>query len=315
MQPDNPNNSIQRTQQWARWVGRNWARLSYGRKFEPTYLELTRQNIYLPDLPPALHNLKIVHLTDFHCGNSVPLAYLQHVIHQANEQQPDLIALTGDFIHKGYAFVDRAAKVVGELRAKHGVFAVLGNHDFAVRNAMGVRTRFKLHKAMELALHEHGIEVLRNVAKTLAIGDTQLQVIGVDDLWSGGCDVNAAFAQVSEHAPRLLLAHNPRTIEKLRIRQCDLVLSGHTHGGQINWPGRGRVLLGKRHRFAAGLYQHHGTYLYVNRGVGHGGLKFRFGVRPELAVLHLHPLTELPNAATNPTAPLPHRAPTRDESD
>jgi predicted MPP superfamily phosphohydrolase len=87
--------------------------------------------------------------------------------------------------------------------------------------------------------------------------------------------------------PRLLLAHNPRTIHKLSDHRCDLLLSGHTHGGQIDWPGLGRFLLTKQNRrYAAGMYRCGNVALYVNRGVGFG-FRFRFKVRPEVAVFHL----------------------------
>lgn len=298
------NGAASRPRRWARWLGRNWARISHGRRFEPTWLELTRHNVSVRHLPTHAEGYRIVHLSDLHCGRSVPLAYLQRVVHLANEQQPDLIALTGDFIHQGYRYVDRVARIVGELQATHGVFAVLGNHDFAVRNALGLRTRFRLHHAVENALQQRGVHVLRNRAHTLQVPWGGLQVVGVDDLWSGACDVDQAFARLPVGMVRILLAHNPRTVERLRAHHdCDLILSGHTHGGQINWPGRGPILLGREARqFAAGMYGHERGMLYVNRGVGHG-LRFRLGVRPELAVLLLHPMPELPNAPVHPPKP------------
>ena len=112
-------------------------------------------------------------------------------------------------------------------------------------------------------------------------------MVGVDDLWSRRCDLEQALNGLDPNAPRVLLAHNPRTIEQLDGRRCDLMLSGHTHGGQINVAKLGRVTLTKRNRrFAAGLYQHGPTQLYVNKGVG-CGVRFRYGVRPEIAVFQL----------------------------
>jgi hypothetical protein len=99
--------------------------------------------------------------------------------------------------------------------------------------------------------------------------------------------LTTAFANLSNTVPCLLLAHNPATVEHLQSERCDLILSGHTHGGQINWPGMGRFLLGpKGRRFAAGLYRYGNSHLYVNRGIGYG-FRFRFNVRPEVAVVHL----------------------------
>src|SRR6202022_1060271 len=110
------------------------------------------------------------------------------------------------------------------------------------------------------------------------------------DLWSRVCDVEQAYAGLSDADPCIVLAHNPRTVEHLDGRRCDLMLSGHTHGGQINWPGLGRVTLGRHaRRLAAGMYRYKNSYIYVNKGVGFG-LRFRLGVRPEVAVLTLQPV-------------------------
>jgi uncharacterized protein len=101
------------------------------------------------------------------------------------------------------------------------------------------------------------------------------------------CDLEQAFAQLAPHVPSIVLAHNPRTVEILNGKRCDLMLSGHTHGGQIHLPRIGRPMLSRRaRRLAAGLYRHRDTRIYVNKGVGFG-FRFRFGVRPEVAVLVL----------------------------
>jgi hypothetical protein len=271
----------------ARWLGRNWARLAYGRRIEPTWLELTRHVVTIADLPAAFEGFRLVHLTDLHVGRSLCFTHLERAMDLANRETPDLIALTGDFIHKGRRYLDRAAAAVSRLSARHGVVAVLGNHDFAVRSALGVRTARRLHRYVEEALLEAGAVVLRNRALPIHRGGDVLQIVGVDDLWSRSCDVARAFAGIGYSVPSVLLAHNPRTVEHLNGQRADLVLSGHTHGGQINWPGLGRFLLGRHgRRFAAGMYRYGRSHLYVNRGVGHG-FRFRFGARPEVAVLRL----------------------------
>ena len=271
----------------AHWVGRNWARVSYARTIEPTWLEMNPHSIPVVDLPHQFGELKIAQLSDLHGGHHLPNDYLPGAVDITLAQQPDIIALTGDFIHKGYRHIEAVAKVLGRLQAPLGVFAVLGNHDFSVRNAMGFRRHRGLHKAVEDALMSQGIRVLRNESLQLEKNDCRVYLAGVDDLWSGDCDPHKALEGLCPLTPRIVLAHNPQTIHSLGEHRCDLMLSGHTHGGQINWPGLGRFFLSRKGKqFAAGLYRHKESHLYVNKGVGFGW-RFRFGVRPEIAVLTL----------------------------
>jgi predicted MPP superfamily phosphohydrolase len=274
---------------WARWIGRNWARVSYGYRVEPTWLEVNRPNIPISGLPAAFAGFRIVQLSDFHCSRQVTPDYLTEAVDLAMAQEPDVVVLTGDFVHRGYKYVEPVARTLGRLSAPEGVYAVLGNHDFSVRNALGFRRFRHLHRAVARALTQAGVRMLRNETVTLARDDAILHLVGVEDLWSRECDLDQAFSGLQPSAPTVLLAHNPRTVERLAGRRCDLMLSGHTHGGQVHWPGLGRPTLGRKaRRFAAGLYHHHNTHLYVNKGVGFG-FRFRFGVRPEVAVLTLQP--------------------------
>ncbi|MFN4258598.1 MAG: phosphodiesterase YaeI [Gemmataceae bacterium] len=274
---------------WARVIGRNWARVSYGFHIEPTWLELNYHQLPIADLPTSFHGFRIAQLSDFHCSRQVTPAYLRQAVELTQAQNPDLIVLTGDFIHRGYKYIEPMADVLGNLTAPQGVYAVLGNHDFSVRNALGFRRYRHLHRAVADALIARGIRVLRNESVELVRAAARLYLTGVEDLWSRVCDPHSALNGLAPDVPRIVLAHNPRTIELLNGQRCDLMLSGHTHGGQIHLPGIGRPTLGKHgRRFAAGLYQHHNSYLYVNKGVGFG-FRFRFGVRPEVAVVVLQP--------------------------
>ena len=274
----------------ARWIGRNWARVSYGYGVEPTWLELNRIDVPIDDLPLVFAGYRIAQLSDFHCSRQVTPAYLSEAVAISQAERPDVAVLTGDFIHRGFRYVERVADVLGALKAPDGVYAVLGNHDFAVRNALGFRRYRHLHRAVTEALTERGIRVLHNEAVSMRRGDDAFQLIGVADLWSRVCDLNRAFGGLDPGLPHVVLAHNPRTIERLAGRRCDLMLSGHTHGGQVHVPGLGRPTLGRHaRRFAAGMYRYQDSYLYVNKGVGFG-FRFRFGVRPEVAILALQPV-------------------------
>ena len=270
----------------ARWVGRSWARMHYAVRVEPTWLEVTQHTIALKDLPAAFAGLRIVQLSDLHGSKLVTPAYLGEAVDLALSQRPDVIALTGDFIHKGFKHIAHVATVLSRLHAPLGVFAVLGNHDYSVRNALGLRRHRNLHRAVADALTAQGIRVLRNETVRPMRG-AHLYLAGVEDLWSRACDLDRTFQGVCPTLPRVVSAHNPCTIERLGQHRCDLMLSGHTHGGQINLPGLGRVTLSRKgRRYAAGLYQVGDAQLYVNKGVGFG-FQVRYGVRPEVAVLTL----------------------------
>jgi predicted MPP superfamily phosphohydrolase len=271
----------------AHWVGRTWARVGYARRVEPTWLETNPHAIPVADLPARFEGFKIVQMSDLHGGHHLPDDYLPRAVDMVLAERPDAIALTGDFVHKGYRHIETVAKVLSRLSAPHGVFAVLGNHDFSVRNSFGFRRHRGLHRAVTDSLLNRGIRVLRNQTLPLETEGSRIFLAGLDDLWSGECDPERALKGLCPLTPRIVLAHNPQTIHDLGEHRCDLMLSGHTHGGQINWPGLGRFFLGRKGKqFAAGLYRHKSTHVYVNKGVGFGW-RFRFGVRPEIAVLTL----------------------------
>lgn len=272
----------------SRWIGRNLARLSYAVRVEPTWLEVNRWALGIDGLGPELDGFHIVQLSDLHFGKHLPRDYVAEAVGSALAEKPDLVVLTGDFVHKGFRHVEQAAESLAGLRAPHGVYAVLGNHDHSINNGLGVRRHRDLARQVADALTNRGIRVLSNEAVTLERNGDRLHLAGVDDLWSRRCDVGQALADLDADTPRVVLAHNPRTVEHLGGRRCDLMLSGHTHGGQVNLPRLGRVTLGKKaRRFAAGFYQHHDTHLYVNKGVGFGW-RLRYNVRPEVAAFRLH---------------------------
>lgn len=282
-----PQGRLSASHRIAHWLGRGLAHMHYARHVEPTWLELNRIDVAISQLPPQFDGFRLVQLSDLHCSHKVDDAFVGRAIGLALEAEPDAVVLTGDFIHKGFRHVAQAAAHVRRLRAPHGVFAVLGNHDFSIRNALGLRRHRRLHLAVAAALAAEGVRVLRNESVHLRRGQDVVELAGVDDLWSRSCDLDRAYADHDPARPRVVLAHNPRTIERLAGRRCDLMLSGHTHGGQVDLPRFGRVVLSRKSkRFAAGMYEHDGARVYVNKGVGFGW-RLRYNVRPEVAVLTL----------------------------
>ncbi len=273
----------------ARLVGRNWARLGYARHVEPTYLAVNRFEVPVRGLPAALAGVRVAHLSDFHHGPHIPAGYLEGAIECTVAEKPDLIALTGDYVDRGPDHVGTATRLFRGLKAPLGVFGVLGNHDFSVHTARGRRRHAELGRRIADALGAEGVTVLRNRSVRVERAGAALTVAGVDDLWSGLSDPLATFDGVCGATPRVVLAHNPQSAESLAAHRADLILSGHTHGGQINWPGLGPLFLARgARRWSAGLYPLDVGHLYVNTGVGFGW-RFRFNVRPELAIITLKP--------------------------
>jgi predicted MPP superfamily phosphohydrolase len=251
---------------------------------EPFWLETNQIDIRIPDLDPRLDGLTIAQLSDLHLCRAVPASHVRQAVDKVQRLSPDLIALTGDFVHAGFHYVEAVAQLVGRLHAPLGVFAVLGNHDYSIR-VYGGRPRFpRLAESIEAALLRQGIDVLKNEHRLLQHRGAPLAVAGVCDLWSGEADLPKAIRGIQPDVPRIILAHHPWTVDQVGDRRGDLILSGHTHGGQVEL-GEGPWSRFK-HRLGAGLYFHDTGYLYVHKGIGYS-VRFRFRVRPEIAFFRL----------------------------
>ncbi len=240
-------------------------------------LVVTEVGIGIRGLPGAFHGLRIVHLTDIHHGFYVPLQAVLDVVELANELEPDVVALTGDFVTYSKSYIGPMAAALGELRARHGVYAVLGNHDFRV-DAEGV-TR---------ALRQQKIEVLRNRHTALHAGGEKFYVAGVDDT-GYGADLTRAMRGLPALAPTVLLSHNPSIVRRASRYWVSLVLSGHTHGGQIKLPLVGSIYGKKseRARFTAGWDRIGHTQIYVSRGIGTIVVPWRYRCPAEMPHIHL----------------------------
>ncbi len=239
-------------------------------------IEVTEHRIRLHGLPEAFRGFRIVHLSDIHHGLFVPLGAVVEAVELANQLEPDLVALTGDFVTYSRAYIDPVATVLGGLRARHGVYAVLGNHDFRVGAEQVAR-----------ALRREKIEVLRNRRVPIHRGRA-LYVAGVDD-FGYGADLWRALRGIPPGAPTVLLAHNPRIIRHAARAGVSLVLSGHTHGGQINLPLVGTVY-GRspdEMRFKIGWDRLGPTQIYVSRGIGTVVLPLRWRCPAEIPRLEL----------------------------
>jgi predicted MPP superfamily phosphohydrolase len=240
-------------------------------------IEVTQQQIGLSELPEVFQGFRVVQISDIHHGLFFPLSAVRDAVETANRMDADVIALTGDFVTYSRAYIEPVAHMLSELRARHGVFAVLGNHDYRVGAEAIVR-----------ALRRQRIEVLRNRHTVLRRRGQALHLAGIDD-YGYGADLPRALQGIPRGAATLLLAHNPRIIRQAARHRIGLVLSGHTHGGQVNLPVLGTIY-GRSPgalRYRSGWDRLGATQIYVSRGIGTVVLPLRVRCRAEIPHLEL----------------------------
>lgn len=243
---------------------------------EPYMTAVERQQIFLRRLPKALDRLRVVHLSDFHYGPLVDPRHLERAIQIANDLKPDLIALTGDYISQERGYAEPCAALVSQLRARHGVFAVLGNHD-----------HWTDAKLITDLFRAEGIQVLLNEGLRLDVNGQAIWLAGVDDTMVGLEDIPLALAGSRDGEMKLLLAHNPVVLRRACRADVDLVLSGHTHGGQVTLRPEKNRSGRPRRRLLRGLGRRGHTQIYVTRGLGMVVLPIRYGCPPEVSLLEL----------------------------
>lgn len=255
---------------------------AYAWRIEPEWLEVVPLNLPIRGLPAALEGARLVQLTDIHVGRYVPYAYLERAVDLTASLAPDMLVITGDFMH--YDGPARIAQIVALLRrlppARLGAWAVLGNHDYGAR-----WKNLAVANMLVNGLAGLNIRVLRNQA--VDVGG--LQLVGIDDLWSPRFRPEDVVPRVNWAGPALTLCHNPDGADTGEMReQRGWILAGHTHGGQVRLPF-------VRSSGAPALYQLYlrgaynlggGRWMYINRGLGFR-LRARLGVRPEITLFSL----------------------------
>lgn len=255
----------------------------YARLIEPYRYEITETDIFIRYLPASFEGFRITQVTDVHHSRIVGLDQVRRVVELAHGTKPDLIALTGDYTTTYRRFIEPCAEALSALQAPEGVWAVLGNHDHYTDPELTTR-----------ALQQKHITVLNNTNTVIRRGPDRIQLAGIDDWSWAGTDWPRALQGIERQLPTVLLSHQPIVLDLAEARHVSLILSGHTHGGQINLPfvGTPARFATKDLKYVRGLYRRAGTQLYVSRGTGVIGLPVRFGARPEIAVLRLRRAAE-----------------------
>ncbi len=240
------------------------------------FVETSHISITLPK--PLTSTLRILHVTDTHFGNSLVSFVYEAVVSRAKEAKPDLIAYTGDLVSKAESFED-ALSFVEALASEAPVFVVWGNWDhWSLGGEIG-----ELKKHLE---DIEGVKVLVNEGEAFR---DDVYIVGVDDPYLWRSDLSQALSNAPDTCVKVLLAHSPQIIGEA-AGKVDVVLAGHTHGGQVVIPLVGPLFVplpSEYRRFLAGAFFEDGTYMYVSRGIGMSLLPVRFLCPPEVAVIDL----------------------------
>ena len=252
---------------------------SYAHWVEPGFLTVTEREISLPLLPPALDGLKVAQLTDFHFTPDQDEKLIGKAVAAINASNPDIIALTGDFITNDTAVFAPLMSLLSKLEAKHGIYGVMGNHDGWAKTSDFFRKGFQ----------NVGMEFLVNQGTSIQIRGEKVFITGTDSIWSGTVDAPACWrGHLGETV--LALVHEPDVFDQLTDDyRVDLQLSGHTHGGQCRVPLIGYAPVKVRHgeKYIYGEYEKSDSRIFVSRGLGTVGLRVRFSCAPEAVILTL----------------------------
>ena len=250
---------------------------------EPSSLVVRSYPLSLPQWNENNLPLRVVLLGDLHVGSPFnTLGKLEEIVETTNRSQPDLVLLAGDYVIQGVLGGSRVtpretAPILARLSARAGVYAVLGNHD----HWWGA-------EQVGRELEEVGIAVLEDEAVHLVRPGLDLWLVGISDYWEGDHDVEGALSKVPPDSPVIAFTHNPDIFPEMPVR-VDLTLAGHTHGGQVAFPFIGPPIVPSvfGRRYASGIIEERGHYLFVTPGLGTSILPVRFGVPPEISILDI----------------------------
>lgn len=253
-----------------------------GMAIEPKRIKTEEVPVHIKDLPPEFNGFKICQLTDIHHSFIVGLNYIDSVVEAANRLKPDLTVLTGDYIDEEKKYMAPVIKSLSRLKARHGIISILGNHDHFIGKdySIDVITSYKIPLLMNTHM------MIEGAKGSICVGGTK-------DFWEDSPDAKDTFAGVEREIPRILLNHHPDFCEYLpKDERVDLVLCGHTHGGQVRLPFSYAPILPSSfgQKYSGGLVKlDENTTAYVSRGVGVVMIPVRLNCPPELTLIKLYP--------------------------
>jgi predicted MPP superfamily phosphohydrolase len=231
--------------------------------------------IRLKRLPKNLEGFRLVHLSDIHHSPFTDIEHITRAVAISNQLKPDMFVLTGDYVSHEAEYIAPMAEVLGQLESEFGTHACLGNHDHWTNAEM-----------VTDLMRQENINVLINEGFRFAAKDASFWLAGVDDYMVGKTDLRSALRGSFPDEMKMLLAHNPIIAGRAARVEVDLVLSGHTHGGQIKIRNEEKRILPRR-KLKNGLYRRKDTQIYVTRGIGTVVLPVRYGCPPEISLIEL----------------------------
>ena len=292
------------------------------RFIEHKLLSKTTLNLKIPNLPKDLQGLKIAQFSDLHLYPKVSDSFLHKIKRKINAFQPDIILFTGDFLCFALPQdLERLQKFFSSFQAPYGCYAILGNHDYAefisinesgeydvlnssagsfsrifkrlfthttlARKTTARASAVKYNETLEKLLQKTPFKLLKNESILLSIKNSFLNLVGLEEYSTGRCDPAQAFLNCDKRYPGIIMTHNPDSVPSLLKYPGDVILSGHTHGGQVNlpWLWKKFTLMENPH-LKRGLFHLEDKWVYVNRGVG-SVIPFRWFAMPELLLLTL----------------------------
>jgi len=251
---------------------------SYTILIERTFVLVNRYRIPIANLPPAFHGFTLAQLTDLHLGFLVSESFVEGIVHRTNALRTDVIVCTGDYVHERNTIeeIEKVWPILSKLAAKDGVYSVLGNHDHW---ADSERSLYWLERTGQNIRHR---------CKPVYRDKDRIFIGGAGDYWEDELEIDKAFSCSDENECRVLLAHNPDSVDTEFKTSLSLVLSGHTHGGQVVVPFVGAPVLPVKNKdYSSGLIRTPRTQLFISRGIGWTIYPVRFNCYPEIAVLEL----------------------------
>lgn len=234
--------------------------------------------IYFKNLPKAFDGFRIVQLTDLHYGFLVPERIIKHVVNRANNIDKDIIVCTGDYVHERNTKeeIHVVWPYLKQLQAPLGVYSVLGNHDHWANQNESLKQ-----------LQQSG-QNIRHQSKEIQKNGQSIWIGGAGDFWEDETGLQKAFETVPDDAFKLVLAHNPDTADTNLSVRIDLMLCGHTHGGQVRIPFFGTPILPVRNKtYNSGIFNVNNFKLFISKGIGWAIIPIRFNCMPEIAVIEL----------------------------